>query len=404
MRILQLCHKPPRPSIDGGCLAMDAMTSGFLENGVDVKVLTAATRKHPILMDALNPSYLESTDLEAVRIETQLDIRDAYVALMNGDSYNISRFYAHHYAMVVKRTLSRTRYDVVHLESLYTTPYIETIRRHAPNALISLRSHNHEYQIWEQRWKASQNPIHRLALRHLSKSLERYEKDVLQNVDVLVSISENEALGYRDWGYSGPIHVAGFGIDTSTGRTKFNSNLNRKDGPVRLFHLGAMDWGPNREGVAWFVDAVWPELVKRHPGTEFHLAGKSLPPDLHAEVEGIVNHGEVPDADAFASQYDMLVVPLLRGAGIRVKIVEALAKGIPVATTKMGVAGLDLENRDCIIYGEPEKLCDLISNTIGNPNSLETLSQNSRQVAIDRFDRKNIGKELIEFYKGHVQT
>ena len=75
-----------------------------------------------------------------------------------------------------------------------------------------------------------------------------------------------------------------------------------------------------------------------------------------------------------------------------------------VATTKMGVAGLDLENRDCIIFGEPNKLCDLISDAIGNRDSLQTLSQNSRQVAIDRFNRKTIGKELIEFYRGHVQT
>ncbi|MBK12961.1 MAG: hypothetical protein CL849_05460 [Crocinitomicaceae bacterium] len=404
MRVLQLCHKPPKPSVDGGCLAMDAMTLGFLENGADVKVLTAATRKHPILMDKLDQTYLDSTDLEAVRIETQLDIRDAYIALMNGDSYNISRFYAHHYAMVVKRTLSRKRYDVVHLESLYTTPYIETIRRHAPNALISLRSHNHEYQIWEQRWKASRNPFHRLALRHLSKTLERYEKDVLNNVDVLVAISENEAKGYRDWGYSGPIHVAGFGIDMSARISNSHGNDNSKDRPIRLFHLGAMDWGPNREGIAWFIDSVWPELVKRHPGTEFHLAGKSLPPDLHAGVEGIVNHGEVADADLFASQYDMLVVPLLRGAGIRVKIVEALAKGIPVATTKMGVAGLDLENRDCIICGEPDQLCELISDAIGNQSNLQMLSLNSRQIAIDRFDRKTIGKDLLEFYRGHVQT
>ena len=122
---------------------MDAMTHGFLDNGAEVKVLTASTHKHPILMDTLGERYLHATDLEAVAIETRLDVRDAYVAFMNGESYNISRFYAHHYAMVVKQALSKKRYDVVHLESLYTTPYIDIIRQYAPNALISLRSHNH---------------------------------------------------------------------------------------------------------------------------------------------------------------------------------------------------------------------------------------------------------------------
>ena len=81
---------------------------------------------------------------------------DAYISLLNRDSYNISRFYAHHYAMVLRRALTRRRYDVVHLESLYTTPYIDThSTTRPPGALIALRSHSHEYQIWEQRWKSA---------------------------------------------------------------------------------------------------------------------------------------------------------------------------------------------------------------------------------------------------------
>ena len=108
-----------------------------------------------------------------------------------------------------------------------------------------------------------------------------------------------------------------------------------------MFHLGAMDWGPNREGIEWFLTSVWPTLVARHPGTEFHLAGKGLDPTVYAHIPGVVNHGEVPDAESFSTEFDLLVVPLLRGAGIRVKIVEAMAKGIPVATTGKGVAGLD---------------------------------------------------------------
>ena len=403
MRILQLCHKPPRPSIDGGCLAMDAMTHGFLENGADVKVLTAATHKHPILMDTLGERYLHSTDLEAVAIETRLDVRDAYVALMNGESYNISRFYAHHYAMVVKQALSKRRYHVVHLESLYTTPYIDIIRQYAPNALISLRSHNHEYQIWEQRWKASRNPLYRVILRHLSKTLERYEKEVLEKVDAVVSISDREAQGYRDWGYSGPIHVAGFGIDTSAHTQDHDLRPSRASGPVRMFHLGAMDWGPNREGVDWFLNSVWPSVVARHPDTEFHLAGKGLDPTWHSDIPGVVNHGEVPDAEAFCAQFDLLVVPLLRGAGIRVKIVEAMAKGIPVATTSKGVAGLDLEDRQCIAHGPPEQLDDLLDGILNQPEQLRTMAERSREIAMERFDRKRIGRELMLFYDAHAQ-
>ena len=251
MRILQICHKPPRPAVDGGCLAMNAITNGLLNNGAQVKLLSAFTRKHPLDLESIDSGYLEQVDLEGVPLETDLDVRAAYIALLNGESYNISRFYSHQFAMVLKRILSRERFDVVHLESLYTTPYIDVIRMHAPTALISLRSHNHEFQIWEQRWKAAQNFFYRLALRHMTNVLERYEKMVLDKVDTIVAISSEEGNGYRNWGFSGPIHVAGFGIKApekvKNAPPPMPTSNPRKG--VKMFHLGAMDWGPNKEGV-----------------------------------------------------------------------------------------------------------------------------------------------------------
>ena len=402
MRILQLCHKPPRPALDGGCLAMDAMTMGFLENGAQVKVITASTHTHPIRMDEVDPAYLDATDLEAVRIETELDIRDAYVALMNRESYTISRFYAHHHAMVIKQALSRRRYDVVQLESLYTTPYIDIIRRHAPNALISLRSHNHEYQVLEQRWEAMKNPFKRAFLRLASNSLERYEKDLLDKVDVVVAISEGEADGYRTWGYSGPLHVSSYGVDTTSPGLKPSAPPN-PGRPLRLFHVGAMDWLPNREGIDWFIASVWPTLRTRHPDLEFHIAGKGLHPLRHAEVSGVVNHGEVPDSDAFATERDLLVVPLLRGAGIRVKIVQAMANGIPVATTTKGGHGLGLANGEGIALDSPDAFADCISEIVRHPDRLAQMGEQGMTVTRTRFDRRVIAQNLMGFYSSYIQ-
>ena len=402
MRILQLCHKPPRPSIDGGCLAIDAITTGLMNNGAQVKVLTAITRKHPLDLDALDVEYVEQTDIEGVNLETGLDLRDAYIALLNGDSYNISRFYSHQYAMVIKKVLSRERYDVVQLESLYTTPYIETIRTHAPTALISLRSHNHEFQIWEQRWKATRNPLNRLVLRHLTRTLERYEKSVVDLVDAIVAISSKEGMGYRNWGYSGPIHVAGFGIPVDD-----HASVAWKAGAapgVKLFHLGAMDWGPNSEGVAWFITHVWHHIREAHPTAEFHLAGKGLSTDTWQDIPGVFNHGEVADAQAFANQFDLLVVPLLRGAGIRVKIVESMSRGIPVATTDVGLQGLELIDDNAVVQAAPDGLADVLIDLLHHPERLAVLSEAGRKAAHSAFDRDGIGASLLAFYGKHAHT
>lgn len=404
MRILQLCHKPPRPAKDGGCLAIDAITTGMMNSGARVKVLTASTRKHPLDLEALEQTYIDATDIEGIDLETGLDIRDAYISLLNGDSYNISRFYSHQYAMVLRKVLSRARYDVVHLESLYTTPYIETIRMHAPTALISLRSHNHEYQIWEQRYKATRNPFHRLALRHLTKTLERYEKSVMNEVDTIVAISSGEGEGYRNWGFKGPIHVAGFGIspDAASPTSAARAQAERQ-GPLKMFHLGAMDWGPNKEGVEWFIQSVWPDIRREHPAAEFHVAGRGLSRDTWGDAEGVVNHGEVEDAAAFGRQFDLLVVPLLRGAGIRIKIVEALSRGIPVASTSTGLHGLELRNADCVVQAEPEAFGGAIIDLLHHPDRLPLLAEAGREAARISFDRDSIGADLLEFYKGHVR-
>jgi glycosyltransferase involved in cell wall biosynthesis len=402
MRVLQICPKPPVPSIDGGCLAMNAMTEGFVSNGAKVKILTASTNKHPLRLEQLDKAYLEKTSIEGIQIETEFDVRDAYISLFNGASYNISRFFAHHFAVVLENVLSRHHYDVIHLESLYATPYIETIRRHAPNALVSLRSHNHEHQIWEQRWKASRNPISRLALRHLSKSLERYEKDILNHIDALVAISELEAEGYKNWGYSGPLFIAGFGIDIQPEASPSRPVPNSDKSKLKLFHIGAMDWGPNKEGVDWFVEKVWPELYPKHPHIELHLAGKGMDSSWYSNHPKVFNHGEVPDAKVFSMQNDLLVVPLLRGAGVRVKIVEAMAQGIPVATTTLGSTGLGLEGHGCLLDTKPEGMAAALSELLDNPDRLHSMRTNSLEVVHARFDRHRIGKDVLEFYGNHV--
>lgn len=382
---------------------MDALTTGLLDSGARVKVLTASTRKHPLSPEILEPDYLEKTDLEGVDIETDLDVRDAYVSLLNGESYNISRFYSHQYAMVLKKVLSRERFDVVHLESLYTTPYIATIRNHAPTAMIAMRSHNHEYQIWEQRWKAARNPIYRLILRHLSRTLERYEKSVMLDLDAIVAISSAEGMGYRNWGFQGPIHVAGFGLPLEEDPSPPNHIGPSSNRGVRLFHLGAMDWAPNREGVDWFIRESWPALRAAHPNTEFHIGGRGLNPGDWADVPGIVNHGEVEDARAFGMQFDMLVVPLLRGAGIRVKIVESLSRGIPVAATDIALRGLELLDPNCVIQSPPDGLAQKIAQTLHHPEKLKDLSLAGWNAAREGFNSNRIGAELLQFYGKHIR-
>ncbi len=81
MKILQLCHKPPQPAIDGGCIAIDNITKGFLESNIEVKVLTISTAKHPFVKEKIDKSFFEKTKIESAFVDTELNIVDAFSTL-----------------------------------------------------------------------------------------------------------------------------------------------------------------------------------------------------------------------------------------------------------------------------------------------------------------------------------
>lgn len=81
LRILQICHKPPRPAVDGGCIAMDSLTTGLLEEGHTLKVLTLHTHKHPFVASALSADYLAQTQFQAVFADTELNVQQDYLQM-----------------------------------------------------------------------------------------------------------------------------------------------------------------------------------------------------------------------------------------------------------------------------------------------------------------------------------
>ena len=149
MKILQICHKVPFPPVDGGCIAMNNITQGLLQDGHQVKILAINTPKHFVRMEDLHESYKASTSIEIVFVDTHVKISAALFNLFTNRSYNIERFRSKALDDRLMKILLDDSFDVVQLESLFVTPYIETIRQFS-NAKIVFRSHNMEYLIWER--------------------------------------------------------------------------------------------------------------------------------------------------------------------------------------------------------------------------------------------------------------
>ncbi len=137
-----------------------------------------------------------------------------------------------------------------------------------------------------------------------------------------------------------------------------------------VVYVGAMDWLPNRDAVAFFVLEVMPELRRLVPDLSFVVAGREPPPDFRRRFDQLPDvsfTGTLPDLRPVIAQAAVCAVPLRIGSGTRLKILEAAAMAKSVVSTTIGAEGLTLENgKEIIIADEPQAIAHALAALLGN--------------------------------------
>ena len=395
MKILQLCLKPPLPARDGGCIAMNNVTEGLLQAGHKVKVLTIFTYKHDLNPELMPEEYVEQTGIEGVFIDTRVNAVEAFASFVTADSYNISRFFSTDFDIRLAKLLRNEDYDVIHLESLFMTPYVGTIRR-LSTAPIVLRSHNLEFVIWEKIAAGTSNVFRRMYLKYLTRKLRSYELSMLNEVNGIAAISEEDKNRMLALGVKKRIRTIPFGVDLN--QYPYESEAYSE---VALFHLGAMDWGPNLEGVLWFLKNIWPSVHERFPQLKFYLAGRNMSDEISrlnlANVEVV---GEVENAVSFMHSKAIMIVPLLSAGGVRVKIIEGLAMGRAVISTSLGAEGLNCEHGTQLLLADrKEDWLEAIEKLLHDEETRKSMALEGRKHVAAHFDIAAVTNQLVNFYK-----
>ncbi len=393
MKILQLCNKPPYPPVDGGTLAMNSITQGLLAEGCQVRVLAVCSDKHPVLGSRMSEDYIAATHFEAVHIDLGIHLIDAGVSWLCGESYHVKRFISKEFSARLKAVLQEEQFDIIHVESIFLTPYLPLIRKYS-QARVFLRAHNVEHLIWQRVAKSERNPVKRSYLKHLSLTLRAYECDHLNDYDGIIPITDKDAALLRQLGCRKPIVAIPFGVQPA----------NMADVPVEphsLYHLGSMDWMPNQEGVRWFLDKVWPKVHQAMPQWNLYLAGRKMPDELtNLQMEGVHVVGEVADAMAFMASKQINVVPLLSGSGIRVKIIEALSAGKVVVTTSIGAEGINYtDGKNLLIADTPEQFVEQLRRCDEHPDFCSQVGRNALDLILHEYDNTLLTRRLLQFYR-----
>ena len=399
MKILQLCKKIPFPLKDGESIAVTSLATSFRATGAEMHLLAMNTSKHHVDLHGVDDKLSHYTSVHEVFVDNEVKPLHAFFNLFSSDSYNIARFENPDFDEKLVLLLQTHDFDIVQLESLYLAPYIETIRKHS-NALVVLRAHNVEHEIWKRLAKNSDQVLKRWYLDHCARKLKKYEIEQLQKIDILLPISTRDAKIFKRLGFKKRMHYVPIGLDTEG--YAFNQVNNAE--PLSISFIGSLDWMPNIEGLNWFLTEAWPMIHTSFPNITLHIAGRNCPDWLkQIPMPNVVVHGEVEDAKAFLLKHPLTVVPLLSGSGMRVKILEAMALGRVVISTTMGMEGIKVKDKQhALLADSSEAFLNKIRFCIQRRKHLTSISTQARQLIETKFSHCKIAEGVIQLYEERV--
>lgn len=306
-------------------------------------------------------------------------------------------------------------FDIVHADQLTMAQYALQFRRASATAngatAIVFDAHNAVYEIVE-RARRTALPFLRPILALEAGRLKQYEGSLIGKFDQTLAVSEvdknallnaakvDQADKLSDSrNLASKIAVIPIAVDCT------NLQPVRRTGQGdNILTVSTLFYPPNADGVRWFMRQVFPLVKDQIPTATLAVVGPRPPKDIVEfgirNVDSVQVTGYVPDLQEYFERAALMVVPVRAGSGMRVRILEALARGIPVVTTTTGVEGIAAINGEhLLVADEPTAFADAVVRLLKNRKLGETLVQNGRQLAQEKYDWQAVLPKLESTYK-----
>ena len=378
MKILIITHKPSFPKSDGGCLASAQIILGLELLGLDYKIATICTPKHPFLKEAYPKEIREKIALN-FHLNTGNISRNLIAWFASEKSMFLARFYEPKFEKQLQEICNNYQPDIIHFESLFAAVYLPALRA-VCDAKMLLRSHNIEHELWQDRLKKS-NSLKKWFLKNHVLRLKTAEMKLFRSADGIATISKNEFNFLSENQITTPAIYLPTGMTIGTENSSYGNDF---------FHLAAMDWQPNINGLNWLIHEVWSKSDFQQ-NRILHIAGKSLNQKDFSAHNGVKNHGMVKDSRSFMCDFGIMLIPLFEGSGLRIKIIEAGGLGVPIIATSKAVEGIGLKHGihflEANTASEFQKAMQLLMNDVSLRRSLGE--------AIRHFIKENFNQDVL---------
>jgi hypothetical protein len=325
VRLVWIATKSPWPPVDGGRLLLAETLAALAAAGAKI-TLVAPVRGR----DRAEAAAALSAWCRPELVETAPRSRAAAAArsLATGEAWSVARHDSRALRAAVEREIARRRPDLVVAEQLQAfAQSAPAVRAGIPRLL---RAQNVESSLWSQ-WGELAGGSGRFLRTREARRLARAERRALGEAAATVALSSDDALHFAALDPAARIEVLAppFPAELPAGTA-------RLDGRPALVLFGSSGWEPNRRAERHLLSAVWPLVRAELPEARLHRFGGPLT----GASPGVVPHRPPAESrDAFSPQA-LLVLPLDLASGVRMRILEAWARGTPVLASRAAASGL----------------------------------------------------------------
>lgn len=224
---------------------------------------------------------------------------------------------------------------------------------------IFYRAHNVEGDIWRGKARETTNGLFARLIAGQAQLVKEFELALLRKVSGALTVSAEDGERFQEMLPRIHQEIIPIGYEFPS------EPQNREPKPGRFLFVGRLDWEPNKQGLIWLLQEVWPEVLERKPESEFVIIGRGVSRYLRRfeRLSGVRVLGEVEDLSGEYARAQAALVPVHFGSGTRVKILEAAQFGCPVISTPLGAQGLGLLTD--VSFLEATTVADWISRLTG---------------------------------------
>lgn len=251
---------------------------------------------------------------------------------------------------------------------------------------VVYHAHNAYYAFWQRYAEKGDGFLHRIIAKLETGRVSKEERRVCEKSNLIFAapndIDKLVDLNLPREKFSVTYHL---GDDSQLDLPALQFSETDK----KLVYVGYLGWEPNVHGLLWFIQTVWPLLIEREPDLTFHVVGKN--PDARLKscadaTNGIVLRGYVEDLEDEFRSARVCVAPLLFGSGMKVKVLNAMARGLPIVTTSIGAEGIDVVHEQHLMcVDDSDTMAQYILKLLDNEAAWFRLSTESRDLISQKY-------------------